>query len=239
MLKGWKLNAIVTAQTAQPWLVFDRTNSFSTGGGVLGDLADRWNFFGNPADFTSGPNTIMHCTGSGDGACSQTSGINGQHFCGNAIGTSIPNPGACDATTSAALWAKCTAVSTDLGTLGKGGCYVAGNSVMVPPTNGTYGTMGRNLFRDSGFMDLDFSVFKNFTFKERYNAEFRVELFNVLNHPNYANPYGASNTSFLGSDPSSSSTFGCGCATPDVAAGNPVIGSGSSRVMQLGLKLTF
>jgi len=38
---------------------------------------------------------------------------------------------------------------------------------------------------------------------------------------------------------STSSTFGCGCATPDVAAGNPLVGSGSSRVMQLGLKLTF
>ena|SRR2546427_9828444 len=27
--------------------------------------------------------------------------------------------------------------------------------------------------------------------------------------------------------------------TPDIAAGNPLIGSGSQRVMQLGLKLTF
>ena len=34
-------------------------------------------------------------------------------------------------------------------------------------------------------------------------------------------------------------SFGCGCATPDVAAANPVIGSGGSRAVQLGLKLTF
>jgi len=27
--------------------------------------------------------------------------------------------------------------------------------------------------------------------------------------------------------------------TPDFAAGNPLIGSGSERVMQIGLKLTF
>src|SRR6202521_404732 len=33
--------------------------------------------------------------------------------------------------------------------------------------------------------------------------------------------------------------FGCGCATPDTAASNPVLGSGGSRVMQLGLKLIF
>ena len=80
----------------------------------------------------------------------------------------------------------------------------------------------------------------NFAFKERYNAQFRVEFFNVLNHPLIANPFGSVNNYGGGSDPGSSpSTFGCGCTTPDVAAGNPIIGSGSSRDIQLGLKLTF
>jgi hypothetical protein len=130
-------------------------------------------------------------------------------------------------------------VAPDPTTLAKAGCYVSGNSVMVPPVNGTYGTMGRNIFRDSGFKDVDFSVFKNFKFGERIGAEFRWEMFNLFNHPIVANPYGAANTSYLGVDPSKPSTFGCGCATPDVAAGNPLIGSGSSRVMQLGLKLSF
>ena len=74
---------------------------------------------------------------------------------------------------------------------------------------------------------------------ERFGAEFRVEFFNLFNHPIIANPFGSSNTSFLGSDPSGTSHFGCGCSTPDVAAGNPLVGSGSSRVMQLGLKFTF
>ena len=100
--------------------------------------------------------------------------------------------------------------------------------------------MGRNIFRDTGFKNVDFSVFKTFTFKERYAAQFRLELFNIFNHPIVANPYGASNGSGLGIDPGASpQTFGCGCATPDVAAGNPLVGSGSSRVMQLGMKFTF
>ena len=110
---------------------------------------------------------------------------------------------------------------------------------MTPPKSGTFGTMGRNIFRDSGFKNVDFSVFKDFKFRERFGAEFRVEFFNIFNHPNIANPFGSSNTSFLGAQFKSPSTFGCGCATPDVAAGNPLIGSGSSRDMQLGLKLTF
>jgi hypothetical protein len=37
-------------------------------------------------------------------------------------------------------------------------------------------------------MNVDFSVFKSFMFKERYSAQFRVEFFNLFNHPVLANP---------------------------------------------------
>jgi hypothetical protein len=85
---------------------------------------------------------------------------------------------------------------------------------MIPPGAGTFGTMSRNPFRDPGFRDWDLSITKNFQFEERLKAEFRAELFNVLNHPNFANPYGGSN-GFGENDPSSPGNFGCGCATPD------------------------
>jgi hypothetical protein len=98
--------------------------------------------------------------------------------------------------------------------------------------------MARNPFRDPGFRDWDLSITKSFVFKERLTAQFRAELFNVLNHPNFANPYGGSN-GFNENDPSSPSNFGCGCATPDQAAGNPVLGTGGNRAIQLGLKLLF
>jgi hypothetical protein len=48
--------------------------------------------------------------------------------------------------------------------------------------------MGRNIFRDYGFNDLDMSIFKNFRLKERYGFQFRWEVFNVLNHPAFADP---------------------------------------------------
>ena len=57
---------------------------------------------------------------------------------------------------------------------------VSGNSVMVPPKAGTYGTMGRNIFRDAGFKNVDFSVFKTFSFKERYNTTFPGRVFQLL-----------------------------------------------------------
>jgi len=43
----------------------------------------------------------------------------------------------------------------------------------------------------------------------------------------------------IGDDPSNPAHLGCGCGTPDIINGNPVLGSGGARVMQLGLKLSF
>jgi hypothetical protein len=230
LLEGWKLNSIVNLQTGQPWYVNDTGNDFSGSG----DNADRWNFYGNPSDFTSGSSSIPFCTGPDPKNCSVTSGVSGI--------TSFFS----DAQTKA-MWAQCTAVAPDLNTLNgnaalgipAGGCFVKGKSVMTPPKAGTFGTMGRNIFRDQGFKNVDLSVFKEFKFKERYGAQFRAEVFNLFNHPTVANPYGSAAGFGGGTDPSAGTTFGCGCQTPDVGAGNPLVGSGSSRVMQLGLKLTF
>jgi carboxypeptidase family protein len=224
LLEGWKLNTIVSLQASQPWGVDDTGSDFPTGGSGNGDLADRWNFYGNPSDFKSGSSSLPYCADAS--TCSVTSGI-------STIQTFF-SPSA-----SKAMWAQCTAVAPDPSTLAQGGCFVSGKSVMTPPKNGTYGTSGRNIFRDSGFKNVDFSLFKDFKFKERFGAQFRVEFFNVFNHPNIANPNGSSNTSQLGWDPSAPGTFGGGGGTPDVAAGNPIIGSGSARDIQLGFKLTF
>ena len=35
---------------------------------------------------------------------------------------------------------------------------------------------------------MNFSGFKNFAFKERYNVQFRAEFFNLLNTPVFNNP---------------------------------------------------
>jgi hypothetical protein len=230
VLEGWEVNGIVTLQSSQPWLVNDYGNNFSG----TGDSNDRWDFFGNPGDFKGTQVSIPYCSGFTDvggainssaASCTQTSGV-------YSITTAAAN--------SSTLIANCAAKAPDASTLAVGGCFATGNSVMTPPTAGTFGTMGRNIFRDSGFKDLDLSLFKNFTFKERFTAQFRLEVFNVLNHPIVENPYGASNGSSGGNnDPSQPSLFGSSLGTPDVIAGNPVVGSGSARDVQVGLKLTF
>jgi Carboxypeptidase regulatory-like domain/TonB-dependent Receptor Plug Domain len=53
------------------------------------------------------------------------------------------------------------------------------------------GNAGRNILIGPGITSLDFSVFKNNRIQrisENFNVQFRVEMFNILNHPNFAPP---------------------------------------------------
>jgi hypothetical protein len=58
------------------------------------------------------------------------------------------------------------------------------------------GNAGRNSLIGPGFEELDFSIIKNTYIKkvsEIFNAQFRAEVFNLLNRPNFSLP---SNTLF-------------------------------------------
>jgi len=100
-------------------------------------------------------------------------------------------------------------------------CFTAAPAV----TGGVLvGNSGRNRFYGPGLTTVDFSTFKNFAFRERFRVQFRAELFNALNHPNFAAP------NFLND------------ANNSIGTGNAgVIGSTStsSRQIQLGLKLAW
>jgi hypothetical protein len=59
------------------------------------------------------------------------------------------------------------------------------------------GNAGRNILIGPGLTDFDFSLFKNNyipRISEKFNIQFRAELFNVLNHPNFAPPPTPANT---------------------------------------------
>jgi hypothetical protein len=232
LLEGWELNSIVTLESGQPWYGNDQANNIS---GTL-ENADRWDFFGNHKDFQSDNSSIPYCTGPGDGGCTQTV-PNGSVSFSSAQSTAFF--GACQAAAQKVDGGSPAGPTTS--SLSTFGCYVKGHSVLIPPALGTFGTAGRNNWRDSGIRNWDLSVFKSWKIRERLTAQFRAEFFNVLNHPNFANPYGASNGFGIGAegDPSSTANFGCGCATPDQAGGNPVLGSGGNRATQFGLKLIF
>ena len=58
---------------------------------------------------------------------------------------------------------------------------------MVPDTTGTYGTAGRNVVRGPGQFNIDASLIKSTKFG-RTTLELRAEAFNLLNHPQFADP---------------------------------------------------
>jgi hypothetical protein len=62
-------------------------------------------------------------------------------------------------------------------------------SCFVAPTDttGTYGNAGRNILEGPGQFNIDASLIKN-TKIGRINTEIRIEAFNLLNHPQFANP---------------------------------------------------
>ena len=233
LLEGWQINTIVTIATAQPWQTYDPADNFSG----TGENADRWNIFGSPSDFPSGKSSIPDCT-----VIPKTGNTN---FVPGNVTCSIANPYGLPQTLSpaqtAAAISGCIAHAVSAVTLNSGGCYVStnGNSFITPPALGSFGDMGRNIFRDQGFKNWDMSIFKNFTIKERYGIQARWEVFNILNHPTAANPSGASSFVNTGNSPGPGVPFGASFLSPDFAAGNPLIGSGSQRVMQIGLKISF
>ena len=108
--------------------------------------------------------------------------------------------------------------------------YLNPNSFAVP-TYGTYGNLNRNAIYGPGFEDVDLSLLKNIPiYKERVHAQFRVEMFNVLNHLNLAQPL--NNLGY-------GSYFGVSTSTIGVSYGSPGVGSGEPYNTQLALKIIF
>jgi len=72
-----------------------------------------------------------------------------------------------------------------------------GGPVAFPLCFNLRGNAGRNILIGPGVTSLDFSLFKNNYIKrisERFNVQFRAEIFNILNHPNFAPPTTPTNT---------------------------------------------
>jgi hypothetical protein len=96
------------------------------------------------------------------------------------------------------------------------------------PAAGTFGNLGRDALYGPGFGSVDFSVFKKIPITERIAGQFRVEIFNLLNRTNWANP-----TTTL-----TSATFGQLTQTKNGSSA-PGLGFGEPRNVQLAFKLTF
>ena len=56
------------------------------------------------------------------------------------------------------------------------------------PALGTFGNAGRNILRGDGLKNFDLGLYRAFKFTERQGLQFRAELFNLTNHPNFYFP---------------------------------------------------
>ena len=60
---------------------------------------------------------------------------------------------------------------------------------VVPAGVLRYGNSGKNILRGPAYLNLDFSVYKNFYIQERMRWQFRAEFFNLPNHANFGLPF--------------------------------------------------
>jgi hypothetical protein len=86
------------------------------------------------------------------------------------------------------------------------------------------GTLGRNAITGPDFVNTDFSVMKDTKIAERYSLQFRAEMFDIFNHPNFGNPVLVTTSSSFGKI--QNTRF-------------PTGDFGSSRQIQFALKLVF
>jgi hypothetical protein len=124
-----------------------------------------------------------------------------------------------------------------------GGKAINSAAFKAPPSNSSgsplrQGDLGRNALRGFGATQWDFAVHREFAIHEALKVQFRAEMFNLLNHPNFGRPdpdlldqtFGRS-TQMLGQS-LNGNNLGGGAFSPLYQIGGP-------RSMQFALKLVF
>ena len=145
--------------------------------------------------------------------------------------------------------ANCASVMQALGSLAPGQACPGGKgfnpaAFMNPPVDPNtglplrQGNFPRNFLRGFGASQWDFAIHRDFPLRESLKLQFRAEMFNVLNHPNFAQP----NNGFgFGGFGLSTQMLNTALAGGAVGSGgfSPLYQIGGPRSIQLALKLQF
>jgi hypothetical protein len=238
LLEGWQISSTINLQSGQPFNGLDGSDDFAGvggGRGLFGGANEPWSLYGKGTDFKNiGKLTGVPCFG-----------LPGSNFGAAAVGA----PGPCS--TVATLPAACVSAATNepvnaamnalspgsssgLNSLNAFGCYMQGNSVIIPPAQGTFGNMAPGALIGPAFQEWDLSLSKTWKIRERFGLQGTVSAFNVLNSRSYNLPGGGAQT---GGPVNIPSRFGISSGQPNDS--NPVNGTGGARQVLLGLKLTF
>ena len=102
---------------------------------------------------------------------------------------------------------------------------------------GRQGTLGRNALRGFGLQQTNLTVRREFRFPEHTRLQFRVEMFNLWNHPSFADPNGSLLSPQFGY---ATRMLGRSLGRGGVNGGlNPLYQIGGPRSIQLALRISF
>jgi len=171
LISGWQVGLFFQAQSGSP---LNPTLSIGPGPGisltVRPDLLAPIQTSGNPSNWFS--NAVL---------C--------EPFNGTPAGGAPAIP-ACATTANATIAVPCTFNSTPT--------VPGGSTYPIVPGTCHPGTLGRNALRGPDFVNTDFSVTKDTKITERLNLQFRTDMFDVFNHPNFGNPVLTATSKSLG-----------------------------------------
>jgi hypothetical protein len=109
------------------------------------------------------------------------------------------------------------------------------SAYQMPPL-GTFGNLGRATLTGPGIFTIDFSAMKNFNFGSSNYLQFRIEAFNLLNTPNFADPNtNLSQSNWNAAGNNSIPTPGSGA----FGTINSIRGTVPMRQLQFALKFVF
>jgi hypothetical protein len=104
------------------------------------------------------------------------------------------------------------------------------------PDDYTQGNLGRNVLRGFESFQLDFSLRRQLRLTERWRLQISAQAFNILNHPNFANPTMNEGASMA------SSNFGVATSMLNQSYGrgaNSAYQVGGPRTIQFALRMQF
>jgi Carboxypeptidase regulatory-like domain/TonB dependent receptor-like, beta-barrel len=197
LVSGWQLGLVTQAQTGNP---VNPTLAIGPGAGisltVRPDILQAVSGTGNPSEWFTNKVVCMPF------AAAPTGGAPALPVCGSGV--------------NAAFAVPCTFQSTPT--------KPGGSTYPIMPGSCHPGSLGRNSIYGPSFVNTDFSVLKDTRITERFNLQFRAEMFDIFNHPNFGDPVLTA----------SSASFGEITSTRF-----PTGDFGSSRQIQFALKLQF
>jgi hypothetical protein len=117
------------------------------------------------------------------------------------------------------------------------GGRVINREAFIIQQNARQGTLGRNALRGFPLRQVDLALRRRFLLADRMNVQFRTDIFNLFNRPNFADPIGDLSNGFFGA---STAMFGRSLGSNVGSVGlNSIYQIGGPRTIQMSLKLQF